>query len=286
MKRLLTTWRAGSFLVACLALVAAPSAGAAALGYTGTLSLRVIPQPWFLGPMSADASVTGSGAARVNGSAGGGHLSSLGIAAGAFGPFSTASVLIGSASPTISSIRFTSIANLTGSFGPGLSGGPPGGGAMGLSGMAKICLVFGPCNLVGIILPLSPTPGGAGFGVGGLQFTTPGNSAIQLTLQHGAWTVGQPTMTIHSPASAATMPALPGGFAHGPASLTSSTAQPSGVLQLVTVTKVATSITSAFPAFPLVGILNLHLVPEAGMLLLLGSGAAALAILARRRGKP
>jgi hypothetical protein len=272
------------FCLGILWLGLAGSARAATLGFTGTLTLSVIPQPWYLGPLTVNAATAGSGVALVNGSGGGSHLNSLAIGAGAFGPFSIASTWIGSASPTINSVRFTNIANLTGSFGPGLSGGPPGGGAMGLTGLTKICLVFAPCQFAGIVVPLSPTVGGAGFGIGGTHLTTP-VSPIQLTLQHGPWTIGQPVMTIHSPNSNVTAPVLPGGFAHGPASLTSSTALSSAVIQLVTVTKVFTSITSGFPEFPVIGVLTLHFVPEPGTLLLLGTGVAVLAVVGRRRGR-
>jgi hypothetical protein len=106
-----------------------------------------------------------------------------------------------------------------------------------------------------------------------------------MTMQHAPWTVGQPTMTIHSPASTISIPVLLGGFAHGPASLASSTAQPSGALQLVTVSKVFTNLYGGFPEFPLTGVLTLHFVPEPGTLLLLGSGVAALALLGRRKLK-
>jgi hypothetical protein len=278
-------------LVACLAIGAAGNVGAATLGYTGTLTVSLIPQPWDpspwdpTGPLKLNAAATGSGTSLVNGSGGGIHLNSLGIGAGAFGPFSTAYTWIGSSSNTINSVRFTGIANLTGSFGPGLSGGPPGGGAMGLTGLAKICLVFAPCQYAGIVVPLSPTTGGAGFGIGGTHLTTPISPFPVITLQHAPWTIGQPVMTIHSPNSNITAPVLPGGFAHGPASLTSSTARLSGVLQLVTVTKVFTSATVAFPEFPVVGVLTLHLVPEPGTLLLFGSGVAVLAVLGRRHAR-
>jgi hypothetical protein len=92
-------------------------------------------------------------------------------------------------------------------------------------------------------------------------------------------------MTIHTPGSTISIPVLPGGFAHGPASLTSSTAQLSGALQLVTATKVFTNLYGAFPEFPLAGVLTLHVVPEPGTLILVGSGVVGLAVYGRRRRK-
>ena len=108
---------------------------------------------------------------------------------------------------------------------------------------------------------------------------------MAVTLQHAPWTIGVPTMTIHTAESNITRPTLPGGFAHGPASLTSSTAQPGGVVQLVTVTKTYTSLSGAFPELPLIGILQLQFlpVPEPGTLLLLGMGAAGLFVLGRSK---
>jgi hypothetical protein len=154
---------------------------------------------------------------------------------------------------------------------------------MGLSGIAKLCLVFsGPdCQSAFVLIPFEATgTPPVGLGVGGTQIRT---GAIDFTAQHAPWTIGQPVMTIHTPNTTISIPPLPGGFAHGPGSLTSSTAQPSGAVQLVTVSKVYTSLTGAFPEMPMTGILTLHFVPEPGTLVLVGLGVLGLVAAVRRR---
>jgi len=273
----------GSALVACLVIGLTGSARAATLDFTGTLGLNIFgfrdvditSPPPYTGPL-VFLTVPGAGSAQVadDGSL---HLLSLTLPSGAFGPATTTYIL-----PTwvtgVTSFRFTLAQNLSGSF-SGISGGSPGGGSMGLSGMAKICMFSYPFTCSNFIpLPLTPTTGGAGFGIGGTRTVTGG---VNITLQHAPWTIGQPVMTIHTPGSTITTPTLPAGFAHGPASLTSSTAQPSGVLQLVTVSKVYTSLKGAFPEEPLTAVLTLHFVPEPGTLLLLGLGVVSLAAAGR-----
>jgi hypothetical protein len=267
MQRWILSLGLGSSLVACLVIGVAGSAAAATLDFTGTLTIQVAMQAWqpFIIPGAGTAQVTDDGSA---------HLLSLSLAGGTFGPAST----------TIDGyddLRFTSVVNLSGVF-TGISGGPPGGGAMGLAGIAKICLIFEPsCQFAFVPLPLAATgTPPVGLGIGGTQVLT---GAINFTAFHAPWTIGQPVMTLHTPNSTISTPALPGGFAHGPASLTTSTAQPSGAVQLVTVSKVFTSLTGAYPEIPMTGVLTLHFVPEPGTLLLLGSGVAGLAAYGRRR---
>ena len=80
------------------------------------------------------------------------------------------------------------------------------------------------------------------------------------------------------------------GFAHGPGSGTTTTATPGGVVQLVAPSVVITTL----PPWGVLGgfsmrqsftgtYLLVRFIPEPGLLVLLGSGVAGLALLGRRR---
>jgi hypothetical protein len=250
-------------LGAFLAVGVGGTAGAATLDFAGQLSFG-------LGTLPA-LEIPGAGSATVNGSGGGVHLNSLALAGGTFGPVNAS--LPVTASATVQSVRFTGLVNAAGSF------SFPSGGTMGIDGNAKICLFKGKCDsFVGV--PLT-----GGIGIGGTQII---GGTVALTLQHQPWVAtGFAPVTIHngdtSVQTGATI-GIPAGFQHGPASGTSSTAQASGVVQLVTVTRAFTSLTGAFPELPVFAVLTLHFVPEPGTLLLVGSGVAGLVLFGRRRG--
>jgi len=255
-----------AFLALVLSLGLAGSAGAATVSYTGSLAFQLATLP--------GATAPGSGVY-----VGDTHISTISFSTGQFGPINVA-LPVTSGGGTVASVRLTGIANLDGVM-TGISGSPPGGGPMGLQGSSKICLFNSAC-ISSVIVPLTPS-GGNGMGVGGTQFV-PG--AVSLTLKHAPWTIGAPpnpgggVFTIHTPNSNVTQPALPSGTATPP----SSTAN-SGVLQLVTVSKVYTSLTAAFPELPVIAILNLQFAPEPGNLLLLLSGAGGVMLAGGLRGR-
>jgi hypothetical protein len=255
-----------AFLTLVLALGLAGSAGAATVSYTGTLAFQLSTLP----------GATGSGSGTYVGDI---HIDSIPFTAGQFGPIQT-SVPVTS-SDTIASVRLSGVGNLAGTM-TGISGGAPGGGLMGLSGTSKICLLTSAC-IASVTVPLSPS-GGEGIGIGGTQVVT---GAVALTLQHAPWTVGVPqnpgggAFTVHEAGTAQSTPVLPSGLASPP----SATAGNSGVLQLVTVTKVYTSLTTVFPELPVISILNLHFAPEPGSLLMLISGAGGVMLGVGLRGR-
>ncbi len=237
-----------------LILMLAPPAFAAAVPYSGTLSLSLLSAAPFV--------ATGTGIADVNGSGGLGHLTGVAVVGSNLG--TTGAVLLTSPTPPIGGIQAT-FHNGSASFSG--SGGAGFGGSMPLFGVARLCL-FAPCALpaFNLSIPLSVV------GVGG---TANVSFSVFMTVQGAPWTTGSVPFGSASVA----------GFAHGPASGTSSTAAVSGVVRLVTPIFISTNI-PALSILPAAATLDLHFVPEPGTLALLGSGALALIGIGRtRRGR-
>jgi hypothetical protein len=200
--------------------------------------------------------------ATVNASGGTGHLNSFALPAS---PFATAGLVVPVTDPAAAPIGGVQVTvhNAAGTF----SENTNFGGTAPLAGTAKVCL-FGPCSAAvqNLNVPLS------NVGQGGSSFV---NNAVKITVIGAPWTTGT--------AQIGTVTQM--GLVHGPASATSSTANPSGVANLVTPIFVSTNI-SASAVVPAFGFLNLHfgeVVPEPGTALLLGSGIAGLVLYGRSR---
>ena len=152
---------------------------------------------------------------------------------------------------------------------------------MAFLGRAVVC-IYGPCApyVPNVVIPLTLNAGATGVGVGG-TIAVPG--LISFTLQGLApWTQGTATVMNANPTAPTQTFAL-AGFGHGPASNSSTTNAPSGAIRLVTPIDIRTSLALSAPQIPSFAVLDIHLVPEPGTLLLLASGVVALAALGRQR---
>jgi hypothetical protein len=234
-------------LVVVAAVLGAP-ARAALLPFQATLSFDLGGQP------PGGIAVSGTGVAQVNGSGGGVHLGDLALGAGAVSGSDVRALLTVGQFPLVEAKLTAS--NLAGSFD---DGGGALAGAMALAGSFRFCIQQ-TCDappVANLVVPLSVvgTPASA-TAVGGFNMTVIG----------APWTTGT--------AAIGTITRM--GFARGPASLASSTAQASGVVQLVTPIFISTNI-GAFDIVPGFATLTLHFVPEPATFALLAAGIAGLA---------
>jgi hypothetical protein len=268
----------GLLLGAVLALGVAGTAGAKSLDWHGTIEVE-------LGALETGVLV-GSGVATVNDSSGSAHLSTLRLGPGITG--STAVVVTDpNSTGQIKSIRITGEPLTPPMTITGVSGAPPLGAAnqLAMPGFTRVC-VFVPCAPGSVNLPLQHTTNQTnGIGIGGLV-TLGGNGTIRISIEAAPWTLGTGTaenQTVKGNFITVTRT----GFVHGGASASnSSTANDSGVIQLISPEQITTAgIVGNSTKMNLFLTMTLHFIPEPGLLLLLGSGVVGLGLLGRSRMK-
>jgi len=294
----------------------AGTAVARPLNWAGTLTSKLGDLPDLVG--------TGGGVATVNGSSGPipAHLNTIRMAGSRGGVVGTDTNIVTDPETAGNGIAAVMI-NFdqgTGTLAP-ISGAIASTAAlvdrtMPVGGVAKICLLSTVCTDFLPLLLTQPTTNGArfqlntatpnqltqlgnqgrklnipgtgtkGLGIGGL-ITVGGESAIRISVEAAPWTVKTATavdQTDDNTGAGAFHNVTRMGFAHGPASGTTSTAQPSGVLQIVTPSQVRTNLSlgSSVKVATITELL-IHFIPEPGLLLLIGSGIVGLVVLGRSR---
>jgi hypothetical protein len=269
-------------------------ANAAVLNWSGTGIVMLGDYP--------EGNLRGGGVATINGSDGviPAHLSTLRLAVsrgqigGSFTRIVTDPDTIANG---VLALIYDNVGGLTGTN-VGISGGAAststGGGIMPQGGIVKICILSTACTQFLPMILNQPTTvngvpgtGTKGVGVGGL-ITAGGYGGIRISLQAAPWTIKTATVLdqITPPGGPPRIMStwVAKGWAHAPVSTTTSTAQPSGVVQLVTPAQVVTNLPlGSSDKMAAVMITMIHFIPEPGLLLLLGSGVAGLAFLGRRK---
>lgn len=235
-----------------IALVAPAHAGV--LPFTGTLRVDI---------GSATVSWSGAGSAVVNGAGAlGGPIVALSVPRGAFVVTGLTTPVTDPAVFPIAGLQVTA-SNATGDFAQ--TGMGTVRGVMPIDGFSKVCLfsnVGCSGSIANVSVPLSV------IGFGGQVAAT---GFVNLTVEGAPWTTG--FTAILSPGGAFFTHM---GFAHGPASNTSSAATAGGSIQLVTPIVVWTNIGPDQPSIFGFATMTLHFVPEPTTALLVGGGIVLL----------
>jgi hypothetical protein len=266
----------GLLFAAALAPCLAGGASAELLRWKGTLTTQLVP--------IATVVATGEGFATVNGPGGGlGHLATLSISGGISSTGWVANITDPAAAPLVSMRGSVALGAgvLRPISGGAASAGPLTQGVLPLTGIFKLCLLFTCPSFLPVPLTVSGT---RGMGIGGTVTVNGYGLGIQISVSGAPWTVKTAVVTGIPTDNGGFESASVFGFAHGPASETSSTAKVGGVVQLVTPGKVVTNLGTGTVS-ALFGILTTHFVPEPQTFLLFAAGLASLGIARRRRAK-
>jgi hypothetical protein len=278
------------------------SANAAPINWEGTTILNLGDFP--------PGILTGGGVATITTT--GAHINSLRIAqsrGGISGSFTQLVTDPETISNQIFAIQFVGVAGQTGTLTP-ISGGldPAQSGFNGrlpVGGLVKLCLLNTDCTTTAdleLTQPDPTRPGGIkGIGVGGLLTINVLNGFANISVLAQPWQIAQATLIdqieLPTPSNIVTFVDVEiRGYAHGPSSASSTTASfttatvgtlmvtGGGVIQLISPSQVLTNLTTgtsdkvaAGPTF------LIRFIPEPGLLLLIGSGVAGLALLGRSR---
>jgi hypothetical protein len=157
----------------------------------------------------------------------------------------------------------------------------------GSGGGAHLGALTIPAGVAGTAGYLAPVTDPGAFPIQGVHVTAANGAGVFALTGMGALAGSMPILGVAKVCPWTTGTAAVGaitvmGAAHGPGSLTSSTALSSGVVELVTPIFISTGI-AASVVLPAFAFLTIHFVPEPGVLALVLVGLAALAVGSRYR---
>jgi hypothetical protein len=261
--------------------------------------------------------IYGGGVATITtGSMGAQHIDSLRLAAsrgGLLGSFTQLVTDPETISNQIFAIQFVGVGGQTGTLTPISGGLDPAmsgyNGRLPVGGLVKLCLLNTDCTITAdleLTQPDPTRPGGIkGVGIGGLLTINVLNGFANISVNANPWQIAQRTLIdqieLPTPSNNVTFVTIKiRGFAHGPNSASSTTAAfttamattPSGsitvtgggVIQLISPAQVITNLTTGTSDKIAGGTtLIVRFIPEPGLLMLIGSGVAGLALLGRSR---
>jgi hypothetical protein len=271
--------RIAGLLIGALVLISPASAGAALFDVDVTIGMKLGFEPL--------QTVTVSGIATVNASAGGSHLVTLKLHPMDPTDVGTIVFLNPEISASIVSLRLLDAEIQGGTF-YNLSGAISNPGnltqnTMPLAGVARVCLFDDGC---GDFLDIPFTENGTrGIGLGGTITRSTVSSYRIFQLVNAPWQLATATLDQQTLTSGVTIPITHKGYARGPLLATSTTALAGGVVQLVSPTQLHNTGIGVgnHNTVALFTTLTVTFLPEPGLLLLLGPGVVGLALIGQSR---